>query len=185
MGQSLSTLMQEVERIQYQAGLVVSGTWKGTSRTKVYEELGWESLSDRRRIRRVLLLHKIVNNCSPQYLKDKLPAHRLQNDGTRSLLFISPARPNSTKRFKGSFFPDAISSWNSIIPIFQLMPSFTELKTHLNNLFRPNCKPIFGIHNRDGVRKIFQVGLSPLNSHKFRHNFKDTPVDTYSCGIEA
>ena len=56
MGQSLSTLMQEVERIQYQAGLVVSGAWKGTSRMKIYEELGWESLSDRRRIRRVLLL---------------------------------------------------------------------------------------------------------------------------------
>ena len=67
------------------------------------------------------------------------------------------------------------------------MPSFTELKTHLNNLFRPNCKPIFGIHNRDGVRKIFQlrVGLSPLKSHKFRHNFNDTPIDTCSCGIEA
>ena len=103
MGQSLFTLIQEVERIQYQAGLVVSGPWKETSRTKIYEELGWESLSDRRRIRRVLLLHKIVNNCSPKYLKDKLPAQRLQNDGTVPPLFISPARPNSTKRFNGSF----------------------------------------------------------------------------------
>ena len=187
MGQTLSTLMQEVERIQYQAGLVVSGAWKGTSRTKIYEELGWESLSDRRRIRRVLLLHKIVNNCSPKYLKDKLPAQRLQNDGTVPPIFISPARPNSTKRFNGSFFPDAISSWNSIIPIFQSMPSFTVLKAHLNKLFRPNCKSIFGIHNREGIRKIFQlrVGLSPLRSHKFRHNFKDTPIDTCSCGLEA
>merc|ERR1712074_80575 len=80
---------------------------------------------------------------------------------------------------------DAIRSWNSII--FQSMPSFTVLKAHLNKLFRPNCKSIFGIHNRDGVRKIFQlrVGLSPLRSHKFRHKFKDTPADTCSCGLEA
>ena len=47
--------MEDIERVQYQAALVVTGAWKGTSRTKLYEELGWESLSDRRRIRRILL----------------------------------------------------------------------------------------------------------------------------------
>ena len=56
--------MEDVERIQYQAALAVTGSWKGSSRTKLYEELGWESLSDRRLSRRVLQLHKIVNNCT-------------------------------------------------------------------------------------------------------------------------
>ena len=40
-------LMDLVERIQYKA-LIVSGCWQGTSREKLYDELGWESLSDRR-----------------------------------------------------------------------------------------------------------------------------------------
>ena len=65
------------------------------------------------------------------------------------------------------------------------MPSFTLLKAHLNNLFRPKCKSIFGIHDRIGIRFLFQlrVGLSPLKSHKLKHNFEDTPSDICLCGI--
>ena len=35
--------MEKVEIIQYQAALAVTSTWKGSSRTNLYEELGWES----------------------------------------------------------------------------------------------------------------------------------------------
>ena len=35
--------MHLVEQTQYKAGLVVSGCWQGTSREKLYKELGWES----------------------------------------------------------------------------------------------------------------------------------------------
>ena len=45
--------MEKVERTQYQAALVITGTWQGSSRTRLYEELGWESLSDRRWSRRI------------------------------------------------------------------------------------------------------------------------------------
>ena len=44
----LHSLMESIERIQYQAALFITGTWKGTNRNKLYDELGWESLSDRR-----------------------------------------------------------------------------------------------------------------------------------------
>ena len=33
-------LMGTLESTQYQAALAVSGAWKGTSRVKIYEELG-------------------------------------------------------------------------------------------------------------------------------------------------
>ena len=36
-----------VERVKYKAALIVSGCWQGTSRKKLYDELGWVSLSDR------------------------------------------------------------------------------------------------------------------------------------------
>ena len=95
---------------EYQAVFVVTGTWKGTSRSKLYEELGWESLSDRRRIRRVLLLHKIVNNSTPRYLKAKLPVQRFLGNEDSPPLFATPGRYNSTNRFNNSFFPDAIKN---------------------------------------------------------------------------
>ena len=44
-----------LESIQYKVGLIVPGSWKGTNRAKLYKELGWESLSDRRHIRRLML----------------------------------------------------------------------------------------------------------------------------------
>ena len=62
LGVTLSSLMEKVERIQYQAALAISGAWRGSSRSKLYEELGWEALSDRRMSRRILQIHKICSN---------------------------------------------------------------------------------------------------------------------------
>ena len=83
LGVTLNTLMEKVERIQYQATLAISGSWRGSSRTKLYEELGWEILSDRRMCRRILHLRKISNNNTP-YLKSKLPPI------CRTLFSVSP-----------------------------------------------------------------------------------------------
>ena len=50
---SLNSSMEMIEKIQYQAALAITGTWQGTSRNKIYDELGWECLSDRRWSRRL------------------------------------------------------------------------------------------------------------------------------------
>ena len=69
LGGILNSLMEKAERIQYKAALAITGAWKGSNRSKLYEELGWESLSDRRWCRRILQIYKIVNNKTPCYLK--------------------------------------------------------------------------------------------------------------------
>ena len=56
-------MMDALERIQYQAGLIVSKCWRGTNREKLYDQLGWESLSDRRIFRRFCLYYKIKMGC--------------------------------------------------------------------------------------------------------------------------
>ena len=68
-GGVLNVLMEKAEKVQYQAALAITGAWQGSSRSKLYEDLGWESLSDRRWCRRILQVHKIVNNKTPFYLK--------------------------------------------------------------------------------------------------------------------
>ena len=70
LGVTLNSLMEKVERIQYQSALAISGVWHGSNGAKLYEELGWESLSDRRMGRRILQIHKILNNKTPSYLND-------------------------------------------------------------------------------------------------------------------
>ena len=187
LGVTLSTLMGKVERIQYLAALAISGSWHGSSRSKLYEELGWESLSDRRTSRRILQIHKISNNKTPSFLKEKLPHNyrTVFNGNIRNTFREIICKSN---RYKNSFFPDAIVSWNIFIKHFDEIPSLEILKKYLNTFFRPKSKSIFGIHDPIGLHYLFQLrmNLSPLRSHKWRYNFADTPSEMCSCnqGIE-
>ena len=56
---SLNILMEKNEKVQYNAALVITGIWRGSNRSKLYEELGWESLNDRRWARRLTQFFKI------------------------------------------------------------------------------------------------------------------------------
>lgn len=66
--------------------------------------------------------------------------------------------------------------------------SKNSIKTHILKLIRPICKSLYDIHDPNGLRYLFQLRteLSPLRSHKHRHNFQDTPTDNCICnqGIE-
>ena len=42
------SFIEKIERVQYNACLVITGAFKGTSRERLYQELGLESLKDRR-----------------------------------------------------------------------------------------------------------------------------------------
>ena len=48
LGVTLNSLMEKVERTQYRAALAITGTWQGTNRSKLYEELRWDTFSDHR-----------------------------------------------------------------------------------------------------------------------------------------
>ena len=86
------------------------------------------------------------------------------------------------------FFPDGIKAWNNVIVHFPNIPSINILKSHILFLIRPDKKSIFNIHDPLGFRYLFhlRVGLSPLRSHKNRHGFADTPLDSCICnhGVE-
>ena len=64
---------------------------------------------------------------------------------------------------------------------------FLRKKTFVNYP-PPPSKSVFGIHDPMGLSHLTQlrVGLSKLNFHKFRHNFKDTinPMCPRNDGVE-
>ena len=127
---TLTDLMEKLEKNQYQAALAVTGAWQRSSRSKLYEGLGWESLSERRWSSRFLQIHKIVSNMTPSYLKDKVPGQRrpLYNHNNNNTFHNIRCR---SSRYMSSFFPDAISSWNNVITHFDNIPSINILKTTL------------------------------------------------------
>ena len=61
--------MEKLESVQHSAALAVSRTWRGTSKERLYEELGWESLSARRWYRCLVLLYKFINSTTPDYTR--------------------------------------------------------------------------------------------------------------------
>ena len=79
---------------------------KGTSRQRLMSELGWEELKTRRAIHKLTLYFKIVNNLTPQYLRDFLPPRVSE----RTYFSLRHSRnfsifPVRTVRFANSFFP--------------------------------------------------------------------------------
>ena len=125
LGISLHSLMDKVEKIQYQAALAITGTWQGSSRIKLYEELGWETLSDRRMCNRLLQLHKIIVGVTPIFLRENLPPIRRNVITLPNVFQEFQCRTN---RYFYSFFPNATSTWNKIISNFEHLPTFDEMK---------------------------------------------------------
>ena len=94
-------LMTLVEQVQYKAALIVTGCWQGSSREKLYDELGWESLSERRWGRRMTLYYKIVNGQTPAYLFEHVP-----KEAPRTLRKYVPKAPISkNKKVCKQLFP--------------------------------------------------------------------------------
>ena len=180
--QSMNYLMKNLERTQYQAALAVSGAWKGTSRTKIYDELGWESLEDRRTYRRILQFYKIIKGLTPGYLREPIPPIRNHLFGNRQTNVIQNIYCRND-RFSRSFFPNSIIIWKELGPEFRGSESLSLFKIRLLKIYRPIKKDMFDIDDYEGVKRLYQlrVGLSPLKNHKKSHNFIDTPNDICDC----
>ena len=67
---------QRLQQTQYSAALAVTGAWRGTSRQRLYDELGWETLYHRRWYRRLCHFFKLVRSHSPEYLFSEIPPER-------------------------------------------------------------------------------------------------------------
>ena len=87
---------RKIETVQYEAVLVITGAIKGTSRDRLYQKLGLESLTDRRWSRRLFFSHKVIQGLLPSYLQTHHNAEQQQNK-------IKPI-PERTKVFQNSFF---------------------------------------------------------------------------------
>ena len=59
---------EKIKSIQYNATLTITGAITGTSREKLYQELGLQSLKGKRWLRRLCYLHKVLSKKLPTYL---------------------------------------------------------------------------------------------------------------------
>ena len=75
--------MNKIEAVQYNSALAITGCVRGSSREKLYLELGLEPLYERRLFHRLVFFYKIVNDLAPSYLKAFIPIPKINSYNTR------------------------------------------------------------------------------------------------------
>ena len=178
------TFCRMIESVQYNAALAITASIKGSSRERLYQELGLESLSDRRWYRRLVYFFNIITQKTPYYLYALLPDKQRSYDPARNNLlrnFVS-----HTDYYKNSFFPYCVNEWNKLGTGLRGSVSVSVFKKSLLAFIRPNNRPVFNIIDPVGLKLLtrLRVNLSHLRDHKFRHNFLDTINPLCSCSIE-
>jgi hypothetical protein len=137
----------------YKAGLIVTGGIQGTSYLKhggiippclkLLKELGWSTLSERRRYFQATTMYKIVNGTSPIYLQNIILGTRLRNlqISLRNHLQVPRFRLSITEK---SFRPvSGIRLWNSFPRPLRMCANISSFKTNFRNEYFPCLRKDF------------------------------------------
>ena len=107
----LNHLMEKLESVQYSAAYAVTGAWKGTSREKLHNELGWKSRNSRRCYRHLVLFSKFVNNPTLDYTRQPIPPLSQSHYGLCRPAIIGQIHARGVS-FGTTFYPNCLSEWN-------------------------------------------------------------------------
>ena len=126
------SFQNKLESVQYNAALAITGAIRGSSREKLYQELGLESLKSRRWYRKLYLFFKLKKNKYPSYLFDMIPkvlSTRTTRNYSSILLFNV-----KHEYFRIFFFHPLLLSGISSIIIFEIRNRLVLLKNKSLNL---------------------------------------------------
>ena len=167
----------EIEKIQLEAGRIVSGTTKLIELGKLYKELGWLKLSERRDLHKLFLFFKMENGLTPLYLTNLIPP-RVGDTSAYSLRssenYLSVHA--NTRTYADSFLPSTVKAWNNLPTSIKSANTLTAFKQQLTN-----ATPAIPEYYNSGVRldQILHTRLrtecSSLNQHLFKRNLVESP----------
>ena len=170
-----------MESVQYNSALPITGAIRGTSREKLYQEIGLESLRKR------LWYRTKYEVQSPEYLFRILPSiSKAYNTRNNNNIPLFSGKHNF---FRNSFIPSTVIEWNNLDFKIRNSETFSPFKKSILKFTRRSSNSIFNCHSPNGIKLItrLRLGLSHLRKHKFRHNFQDTlnPIHSRVDDIET
>jgi hypothetical protein len=101
------------ESVQVEAGRIITGLRVNSSRSKLYSELGWEPHYKRREKQKLILLYKIINGLTPDYMYDMIQPYteNIHNYNLRQQIsvnilregldFVEGGRPFQSRNVQG------------------------------------------------------------------------------------
>ena len=170
------TEISRLENLQYRAAKIVTGAYHYTSKDKLNNELGWETIEKRADILGLNMFQKIhlhetrplIRGCMPKL--DFERKHVLRSKGG-----YIPFK-NVSSNFKNSFFPYFSGLWNSLPKNVQHKP-LLEFKEYTNNELKPPKYKHFSRGNKfsNSLLTKIRIGRSDLCQHKFTIGLSDSP----------
>ena len=170
------TEMSRLESLQYRAAKIVSGALHYTSKDKLNDELGWETITERGNLLSLSIFHKIhlhetrplVRKCMPKLNLDN--NYKIRNKG------VYVPFPHKGDKFNLSFFPNTTKLWNSLQKETQLKP-LDEFKIGIKKDIKPPKYKHFARGSKLGNKELtrIRVGRSFLNQHSFTIGLADSP----------
>ena len=114
----------KLEHLQLEAARIITGLPAFTKSEIVYNEIGWEKLSERRQRRKLQMFYNMQNNCTPDYLSKLVPPtiqsttiYPLRNSND---IIVPFCRLSLTS---DSFIPSTIRCWNRLNPTIRIAES--------------------------------------------------------------
>ena len=142
-----------LERIQHEAARIVTGLTRSVSIHKLYTEIGWLSLSERRCYQKLIIAYKTNNGLVPDYISSIFPhsvgfniQYNLRNSSDYTI------RSMRTQLLANSFIPSCLSVWNSLSEDLRQAQSIAIFKRSLmSNYFKVEPTPLQYL---EGNRKL-------------------------------
>ena len=172
----------KLEKTQIQAAREVSGATVATKLSDLYNEVGWDSLSARRKRSKLILFYKIVHGMTPMYLQELLP-NRSQPFMREASNFRSfKAR---TCIFNDSFMPSATRLWNNLNRNVKELPTLAQFKGRLNkNKMKTNRLFYYGDRKLSVLHARLRLNCSSLNCHLAKIGVKDSQMCPCGAPVE-
>ncbi|MCG7883380.1 MAG: hypothetical protein JAY96_17510 [Candidatus Thiodiazotropha endolucinida] len=178
-----------LEKIQHEAARIVSGLTRSVSIAKLYSEIGWLSLADRRNYQKLILVFKSKNAMLPEFLTNLFPPvvgmtsrYELRNSDDYVI------QNQRTQIFSRSFIPSSTSLWNQLPQEIRNKPTLSSFKSALlSNLFIAPKVPqyfLYGNRKLSVVHACIRNNCSNLHNDLFRNRLRENAQCECGTSIE-
>ena len=102
-------MANKIESVQYNAALAITDAIRKISKQKLYQELGLESLKDRRWLSQMSYSYKIISTKLPPFLYELLPPLQMSHGYPGCFQTLR----RRTTFFENSILPFNTTKWNN------------------------------------------------------------------------
>jgi hypothetical protein len=131
--------------------------------------MGLELLTTRRNCHKLTLFFKMVNNVTPEYLRNLVP-QQVRHITNYNLRNIADFRVPHTRtlRYRKSFLPSTTKAWNSLDVNIRNIRTLHHFKSSLKEKFfeKTNKLLLYGSNHGARNQTRIRMGLSGLNQQR-------------------